>query len=79
LRGYNNKHPKTWDEQLVYIQHSYNIAIHSSTIKSHFEICFGYLPHSPFDTGYGKHKDEAIIQGDEYKASAFMENIRQTH
>jgi hypothetical protein len=49
LRGYNNKHPKTWDEKLVYIQHSYNRALHSSTNKSPFETCFGYLPPSPFD------------------------------
>lgn len=31
LRGYNHGHPKTWDESLPYIQHSYNRAIHSST------------------------------------------------
>jgi hypothetical protein len=37
LRGYNKKHRKTWDEQLVYIKHSYNRAIHSSTNKSPFD------------------------------------------
>ena len=41
LRGYCSKHPKLWDEQLHYIQHAYNRAIHSSTKRSPFEICFG--------------------------------------
>jgi hypothetical protein len=59
LRGYNNKHPKTWDEHIVYIQHSYNRALHSSTNKSPFETCFGYLPPSPFDIVYGQQKEEA--------------------
>jgi hypothetical protein len=54
LRGYNNKHPKNWDEKIVYIQHSYNRELHSSTNKSPFKTCFGYLPPSPFDIVYGK-------------------------
>jgi hypothetical protein len=31
---------KTWDEKLVYIQHSYNIALHYSTNKSPFKNIF---------------------------------------
>jgi hypothetical protein len=63
LRDYNKKPIKTWDESLVYIQNYYNIALHSSTDKSHFETFFGYLPPSPFDILYGKQKQEAWIQG----------------
>ena len=58
LRGYFSKHPKLWDEQLYYIQHAYNRAKHSSTQKSPFEVCFGYLPKSPLDFIF--EKDVAI-------------------
>ncbi|CAL2256728.1 unnamed protein product [Prunus armeniaca] len=37
LRGYNSKHPKTWDESLPYLQFAFNRAIHGSTLKSPFE------------------------------------------
>jgi len=49
LRGYNSKHPRTWDASLPYLQFAFNRAIHSSTLKSPFEVCLGYLPSSPFD------------------------------
>ena len=39
---YHSKHPRTWDESLPYVQHSYNRAIHSSTGHSPFEVCLGY-------------------------------------
>ena len=34
LRMYNSKHPRTWDESLPYIQHSYNRALHSSIVHN---------------------------------------------
>ncbi|CAL8994908.1 unnamed protein product [Prunus brigantina] len=37
LRGYNSKHPRTWDESLPYLQFAFNRAIHGSTLKSSFE------------------------------------------
>jgi hypothetical protein len=37
LRGYNQKHPNTWDENMICIQHSYNRAVHTSTSKSSFK------------------------------------------
>eukprot|EP00253_Pinus_taeda_P030958 PITA_30958 len=37
LRMYNSKHPRTWDESLPYVQHSYNRALHSSTGHSPFQ------------------------------------------
>ena len=33
LRGYNEKHLKTWEENQVYIQHCYNRAVHTSIGK----------------------------------------------
>ncbi|KAI5335212.1 hypothetical protein L3X38_025345 [Prunus dulcis] len=37
LRGYNSKHPKTWDESLPYLQFPFNRGIHGSTLKSPLE------------------------------------------
>ena len=54
FRGYNQKHPKTWDENMVYIQHYYNRENYTSTGKSPFETGFGYFPPSPLDITYGK-------------------------
>ena len=72
LRGYCNKHPKLWDEQLHYIQHAYNQAKHSSTQTSPFEVCFGYLPKSPLDFIF--EKDVAIDgHSDINKAQKFIE------
>ena len=30
FQAYNSQHPRTWDDILLYVQHSYNRAIHSS-------------------------------------------------
>jgi hypothetical protein len=54
LRGYNQNHLNTWDENLIYIQHSYNKEVHTSTSKSAFENFFGYLSPSPLDVVYRK-------------------------
>lgn len=49
LRMYHSKHPRTWDESLPYVQHSYNRAIHSSSGHNPFEVCLGYQPLAPMD------------------------------
>lgn len=54
LRRYDQKHSKTWDENLIYIEHSYNRDIHTSTGRSPFETFFGYLLPSPLDISYEK-------------------------
>ena len=48
LRRYNQRHPKTWDDNVPYIQHCYNRAIHSSTNQLPFEVCLGFLPQRLF-------------------------------
>lgn len=63
LRVYYGKHPTIWDEQLSYVQHAYNWEIHSSTHKTPFEICLGYLPQSPLDLDF-KEKGEENGQND---------------
>ena len=57
LIGYNQKHPNTWDENMIYIQHSYNGAIHTSTSKSPFKTCFGYFLPSPLEIVYGQKRE----------------------
>ena len=42
-RGYNHKHPNTWDKNLVYVQGYYNRMTHTSTGRSPFETCFVYF------------------------------------
>jgi hypothetical protein len=78
LQGYCAKHPKLWDEQLHYVQHAYNRAIHSSTQKSPFETCFGYLPKSPLDFIFGKDTVECE-EVDANKARRFIQQIQVIH
>jgi hypothetical protein len=58
LRGYKKTHTKTWAEQVVYIQHSYNKVVHSLTQKSPLEACYGYFPPSPSDVVYGQKEED---------------------
>jgi hypothetical protein len=73
LRGYNQKHLKTSDENSIYIHHSYNRKIWTSTGKLPFETCFGYFPPSPLDVVYGQHKTmRENLTGDELKEEKKM-------
>jgi hypothetical protein len=80
LRGYNKKHSKSWDENMVYIQHSYNRVIHTSIGKPPFETCFGYFPPSPLVVVYGQQGGvREDLTGDSLKVEKFLEKIRQVH
>jgi hypothetical protein len=77
LRGYNQKHPKTWDENLIYIQHSCNRAVHTSTGKSPFETCFGYFSPSPLNVLYGQQGGvREDLTKDALKVEKIIEKIR---
>ena len=78
LWGYCAKHPKIWDEQLHYAQHAYNRSIHSSTQKSPFETCFGYLPKYPIEFFFGKDMVECTKK-DADKARKFIQLIYLIH
>jgi hypothetical protein len=78
LRGYCSKHPKLWDESLHYVQHAYNRALHSSTNRSPFETCFGYLPKSPMDFMFGE-EDKEDGHDDANKAIKFIQRIQKIH
>jgi hypothetical protein len=49
LRMYNSKHPCTWDENLPYVQHSYNKSLHNSIGHNPFQVCLGFQPLAPID------------------------------
>ena len=78
LRRYCSKHPKLWNDQLHYIQHTYNWAKHSSTQTSYFEVSFGYLPKYPLYFIFGK---DVAIDGhsDIDKARKFIEKNQIIH
>jgi hypothetical protein len=78
LREYFNKHPKLWDEHLCYVQHAYNRAKNSSTQRSPFETCLGYLPKYPLDFVFGK---DIAVEGhsDVDRATKFIEQIQLVH
>jgi hypothetical protein len=75
LRGYCSKHPKLWDDQIPYIQHDYNQALHSSTHCSPFETCFGFFPMVPLDLMYGKDVD-SNEKSNEDRARNFNQRIQ---
>ncbi len=71
LRMYNSKHPRTWDESLPYIQHSYNRALHSSTGHSPFQVGLGFQPLCPIDVAMplaATHMNSAHVQSETDKA-----------
>jgi hypothetical protein len=49
LRMYNSKHQRAWDESLPCVQHSYNMALHSSINHSLFQVGMGFQPLGPID------------------------------
>ena len=53
LHEYCSKNPKLRDDQLHYVQHAYNHAIHSSTQRYPFDTCFGYFGKYPLEFVYG--------------------------
>jgi hypothetical protein len=65
---------------MIYIQHSYNRVVHTSTSKSPFETFFGYFPPSPLDVVYGQQGGaREDITREALKAKKFVEKIRQIH
>jgi hypothetical protein len=78
LRGYCSKHPKLWDEQLHYVQHAYNRAMHSSTQRTPFEVCLGYFPKSPMEFSF-REENKEDEKNDTDKAKRFIQRIQQVH
>jgi hypothetical protein len=49
LHMYNSKNPRTWDVSLLYVKHSWNRALHSSTNHNPFQVGLGFQPLGPID------------------------------
>ena len=81
LRIYNSSHPKTWDESLPYIQHSYNRALHRSIGVSPFEACMGFLLRSPIDLQLtiSSSTTSSSEQHGHEQALHFIEHIQRVH
>ena len=79
LRMYNSKHPRTWDESLPYVQHSYNRALHSSIGHSPFQVGLGFQPLCPIDVAIpfvATQLDSGYVQSEADKANNFIEFIQ---
>ena len=82
LRMYNSKHPRTWDESLPYVQHSYNWALRSSTNHNLFRVGLGFLSLCPIDIAMpfvATQANSAHIQSEVSKANNFIEHIQHIH
>jgi hypothetical protein len=78
LRMYNSKHPRTWDESLPYVHHSYNRALHSSTGHSPFQVGLGFQPLGPIDVALPLEvtsTDSSFAPTEADKATRFIEWI----
>jgi hypothetical protein len=79
FRMYKFKRPRTWDESLPYVQHSYNRALHSSTDHRLFHVGLGFEPLGPIDIALPlatTHKNSPHVQFEIEKAARFIERIQ---
>ena len=76
---YSFKHPRTWDKNLPYVQHSYNKSLHNSTSHSPFQACMGFQPLAPIDVALPIASTQAAsarAQTEVDKATKFVERIQ---
>lgn len=78
LRGYNSKHPQTWDESLPSLQFAFNRVIHSSTQKSPFSVWAIYR-RVPLTCSVGDEPRTGKEEGEQARAQIFLEKRRKVH
>ena len=75
LHMYNSKHPRTCDESLPYVQHSYNRALHSSIGHSPFQVGLGFQPLCPIDVAMpfvAAQANSSHVQSEVEKSNKFI-------
>jgi hypothetical protein len=73
---YNSKNSCTWDESLTYVQHSYNISLHSSIVHSPFQVGLGFLSLGPIDVMVpiaSTHVESSHFESEVNKSTKFIE------
>jgi hypothetical protein len=79
---HNSNHPRTWDDILPYVQHSYNRALHSSIGHSPFQVGLGFQPLGPIDVSLPlatTQKYSSHVHSEANKATRFIEKIHHIH
>lgn len=81
LRMYNSKHSRIWDESLSYVQHKYNISLHSSTSHDPFQVGLGFQPLCPINVATPFVTTQAYlthVQSKDDRVKKFIECIQHT-
>ena len=76
---YKSKHPRTLDENLLYVQHNYNQALYNSIDHNPFEVGLGFQPVCPIDIAMSFAATQANsthVQSEVDKANSFIEHIQ---
>jgi hypothetical protein len=82
LHMYNSKHMRTGDESLPYFQHKYNVALHSSTNHSPFQVGLEFQPLGPIDVALTLETtqvESSHVHSKADKATIFIEMIQHIH
>jgi hypothetical protein len=82
IHMYNSKNPRTWDESLPYVQHSYNQALYSSINHNPFQVGLGFQPLGPIDIALPlavTSTDSSPAPTDDDKDNLFIEQIQHIH
>jgi hypothetical protein len=82
LHMYNSKHPCTWDENILYVQQNYNIALRSSIEYNPFHVGLGFQPFGPIDVALPLASTQEESSHDQYEANKetkFIEHIQHIY
>ena len=82
LRMYNSKNPRTWDESLPYVQHSYNKDLHNRIGHISFQVGLGFQPLCPIDVVIpfaANEVDSDHMQSKVQRDNNFIEHIQHIH
>jgi hypothetical protein len=79
IHMYSSKNPRTWDESLPYVQHSYNQSMYSSINHNPFQVGLGFQQLGPIDVALPlavTSTDSSPAPTDDDKDNRFIEQIQ---